>query len=167
MSNLATNEGISRSAARLRWAVFAALVLMVSLYAAARLGLDVGGAHIEYRAHGPANLAWLVADGSMALLVVALLQLTEMLRRIASGALFSSAVVRSFRGFALWLLLMALFELLAPIVLQLGTAGRSHRLEMAIDFRLVLTVGITLLLFLLARLLERARRLDEEMREFV
>jgi hypothetical protein len=28
-------------------------------------------------------------------------------------------------------------------------------------------VGVTLVLFLLARLLERARRLDEEVREFV
>jgi hypothetical protein len=64
---------------------------------------------------------------------------------------------------------MALFELIAPIAVGWAGAWNSypHKVRMAIDLRDLLTVGITLLLFLLARLLERARRPDEEMREFV
>ena len=69
----------------------------------------------------------------------------------------------------MWLLVMALFELIAPIVAGLAGATPSyqHKFRIGIDLRDLLTVGITLLLFLLARLLERARRLDEEVREFV
>ena len=65
---------------------------------------------------------------------------------------------------------MALFELVAPIVRGIaGAPGVRRRtgFAFALDLRDLLTVGITLLLFLLARLLERARGLDEEMREFV
>ena len=46
-------------------------------------------------------------------------------------------------------------------------AGSAHRMALVISLTDVLTVGITLLLFLLARLLERARQLDEDMREIV
>ena len=42
-----------------------------------------------------------------------------MLGQIASGALFSAAVVARFGSFAFWLLLMALFELFAPIALRI------------------------------------------------
>ena len=82
--------------------------------------------------------------------------------------MFSVEVIRNFRRFASWLLLMALWELLAPIVLAIAfrPAG-PHKIQMVIDFREVLTLGTTLLLFLIARLLEHARRLDEEVREFV
>ena len=160
---------IPRAARHLRWAVFAGMMLIIALYAAARFNLRLGGIHIAYRAH-TGGLDWgpLIGDGALVLLLVALFRLTQMLGRLAAGETFSAGVIRSFRGFAFWLLLMALFGMLAPIAAAfvLATPG-AHQLQVAIDFREVLTVGITLLLFLIAQLLERARSLDEEVREFV
>ena len=169
MSTETANAPISRSAARLRWAVFAAMAAIVLLYAAGRFGFPLGGAHVEVRSHGgsPA-IAQGIGDITTLLLLVALFRLTQMLGRIADGEMFSAGVIGRFRSFALWLLVMAIFALVAPIaaeLLELSQGG--HALEIRIDFREVLTVGVTLVLFLLARLLERARRLDEEMREFV
>ena len=171
MSTPTENHGpITRAAARLRWAVFAAMTIMVLLYAAARFGVRLGAAHVEYRAHGGSNgPGRAIADAGMVLLVIALWRLTQMLGLIASGQLFSAAVIGRFRSFALWLLLMALLGLFAPMAAEMlaGLKADPHRFAFAIDYRAVLTVGITLLLFLLARLLERARGLDEEVREFV
>jgi hypothetical protein len=42
-----------------------------------------------------------------------------------------------------------------------------RRLEFKLQLRDVLTIGVSLILFLVARLLERARTIDEEMREIV
>ena len=170
MSSATVNDAICRSAARLRLAVFAVIVVMILLYGAARLGLQVGHARIEYGTHGPdISIVRLAGDVSIALLLVALYRLTEMLRLIAGGDLFGVEVIRRFRSFAWWLLLMALFELAGPFLFQLASVatGTLHQIHLTIDSRDVLTVGVTLLLFLLARLLERARGIEEEMREIV
>jgi len=169
-SSAITNEAIARSASRLRWTVFSAMAVMGLLYLSARLGLQIGQARVEYQRHG--GDAWgvaPVADLTLVLLLVALYELTAMLKRIGEGELFTAGVIGRFRAFALWLLLSALLVLLAPIGLQLlGSAqDGAHRFRVVLDFREIVTVGVTLVLFLLARLLERARRLDEEIREFV
>jgi DUF2975 family protein len=169
MSSETANSPIARSAARLRWAVFAAMALMLMFYLAARFGGQLGVLKVEAQEHGPPASARVIGDIRLAFLMIALFQLTQMLARIASGELFTSSVIGKFRSFALWLLLMALFSLTAPILAEFASlsAGGAHHLAIRIDFREVLTVGVTLVLFLLARLLERARALDEEMREFV
>jgi hypothetical protein len=159
-----------RSAARLRWAVFGAMALMVALYLSARLGLRFGHARVEYEVHGTDSaVRRAFADGSVVLLMIALYQLTQMLRQIAAGDLFGPKVVAKFRSFALFPLVIALLDLAAPILSDLvrGSSGRAHLIRFNVDFRELLTVGVTLLLFLLARLLERARAIDEEMREIV
>ncbi|GAA4753805.1 hypothetical protein GCM10023264_21170 [Sphingomonas daechungensis] len=109
-----------------------------------------------------------VADISILLLSVALYQLNRMLGAIAEGDLFSARVVGSFRSFAFWLLMVSLVWVIAPIlaVLLVGPDD-SHRLEFKLQLRDILTIGIALILFLVARLLERARIIDEEMREIV
>lgn len=164
------NQGIARAAARLRWGVFAAIAVMVLLYLAALFDLQFGGAHVEYRLHevSPA-VGRLVGGGSMLLLLVALLRLTQMLKLIETGELFSAEVIRRFRGFAFWLLLLALYGLAAPILIGLaeGAGTQNHRFAFVFDLRQFLTLGITLLLFLLARLLERAREIEAEMREII
>ena len=168
MSSATTTDGIAEAASRLRLGVFAAMAVIVLLYAAGRFGVDIGSAHVEYRSHAPARWSQAVGDVSLLLLVVALFRLSQMLGGIAAGEPFSARVVGHFRGFAFWLLLAASFGLIAPPLSQLlSLPSGSHRLEIRIDFQEVLTVGVTLVLFLLARLLERARRLDEEVREFV
>jgi len=145
------------------------MALMLLFYLSARLGGQLGPVRVEAQEHGPPAWARPIGDVRILLLMIALFQLTQMLGRIASGEMFSSTVIGKFRSFAFWLLLMALFSLTAPIVAELlgQPATGELRLAVRIDFREVLTVGVTLVLFLLARLLERARALDEEMREFV
>ena len=169
MSNV-SETSIQRSASQLRAFVFGAMVLIGALFLAARLNLQFGHAHFEYRLHdlGSPFEDW-IAAGSLVLLLVALFRLTQMLKAITEGELFSIGVIRRFRGFAFWLLLMALFELVSPVIAGVLGAAASypHRILLTLNLRDILTLGITLLLFLLARLLERARSLDEEMREFV
>ena len=45
-------SSISTSAARLRWLVFAAMALLLGVYVAARLRLQIPGVHVEYLVHG-------------------------------------------------------------------------------------------------------------------
>jgi hypothetical protein len=162
------NSAIARSAARLRIAIFAVMALMVILYGAARFGVQLGGARVEARVHGQdPSTARLMADITLVLLVVAFFQLTRMLGRLASGEMFTAQVIGHFRGFALWLLLTALFGLAGPLVASLLSNGAANHFQFVLDFQKLLLVAVTLVLFLLARLLERARRLEEENREFV
>ncbi len=146
------------------------MIAMIALYVAARFGLQLGRAHVEYRLHGPDQWTTrLLADASVLLLLFALFRLTQMLGLIAAGELFSARVIAHFRSFAFWLLIVALSGLFGPMVAQLlrhsGTSGTV--LALTIDFREILSVGVTLLLFLLARLLERAREFEAEIREIV
>ena len=166
-SDAESNLSIGRAAGRLRWAVVTLIAVMLALYAAARFELRLGDLHIAYGQHGPAERSRLVSDMGMVLLVIALARLTQMLAAIAGGELFSSPVIRLFRSFAFWLLLKALAGLVVQIIAELLAHDAASPFRLIIDFRQVLTVGVTLLLFLLARLLERARGLDEEVREFV
>jgi len=162
------NDTIVRSAARLRISIFAVMALMVILYGAGRFGVQLGGATVEARVHGQdPSTAMLMADVTLALLVVAFFQLTRMLGRIASGDMFTAQVIGHFRSFALWLLITALFGLAGPLVAPLLAHGGANHFQFVLDFQKLLLVAVTLVLFLLARLLERARRLEEENREFV
>jgi hypothetical protein len=164
------DSSIQSAAARLRWLVISALAVVLLLFVIAQLGLPLAGLHVEYRTHGILPVAnRLLGFGTMILLAVALARLIQMLGRIASGELFTIEVVRRFRGFAFWLLAMALFGFVAPTVaaLILAQPGAPHRIALVLDVRELLIVAITMLLFLLARLLERARELESEVQEFV
>lgn len=169
-SDIIRDEAIRRAARRLRIAVFAATGVVFLIYLSARFGLGFGPFRFEYKVHGASlRSAQLVADGTMLLLAVALARLIQMLGLIAAGQTFSVDVIRRFRSFALWLLLMAVLGFLGPVVAALAQVqtGEPHKVAFAFQLREFLTVGITLLLFLLARLLERARELEAEMREIV
>jgi hypothetical protein len=164
------DSSIQIAAARLRWLVIAALAVLLLLFAVAQLGLPLAGIHVEYRTHGMAPAGnRLLGAGTMILLTVAMVRLVQMLGRMASGELFTIEIVRRFRGFAFWLLAMALFGFLAPTVAGLifSQPGAAHRIALIFDVRELLIVAITMLLFLLARLLERARELESEVQEFV
>lgn len=162
-------SGIAKTAARLRWAVWIVWGAILIVYAIGRLGLSLGPVQVVSRtevAAGP-GAAW-VADVLVVLLTVALYQLSRMLGAIAAGDLFSARVIGAFRAFALWLLILSLVSILAPIIASLiAGPGAEQRYEFRLQLRDLLTVGITLILFLVARLLERARTIDEEVREFV
>ena len=161
---------IGKTAKRLRWAVWIFWACIILAYVAGRLGLSLRGA-VEVQAHSTvaeSGTPMIVADVTILLLSVALYQLSRMLGAIGEGDLFSARVVGAFRSFAFWLLVLALAWVVAPIVAVFLTGpDEAHRLEFKLQLRDVLTIGIALILFLVARLLERARTLDEEMREFV
>jgi hypothetical protein len=77
-------------------------------------------------------------------------------------------VIGAFRAFALWLLIVAIVWIVAPIVVAvISGPDAEHAYALKLQLRDLLTIGITLILFLVARLLERARAIDEEMREIV
>jgi hypothetical protein len=168
-SNLLVEGQIQRTARRLRAGVIAVMAVFAAIYAVGRLGLGIPGIIVVHQAHGVGGVAaGLAADLTVFLLLVALVRLVQMLTLVGKGELFTPAVVRRFRAFAFWLLLMALCSLLAPTVLPaLGQGSGPHRVLLALQLNDLIMVGVTLLLFLLAHLLERARAIDEEMREFV
>jgi hypothetical protein len=161
-------DHIVRSAHRLRIAILVVSAVLLLLYLAGRLGLPIVGPpiHSHSRAADAVGIP-LIGDGITLCLAIAIYWLTEALRRIGPAELFSIAVIRCFRLFAFWLLLMALFGFLTPLLLARFGPPRMHRIMLVIDIRDLLLIGITLVLFLLARLLERARAIESEMREFV
>ena len=161
---------IGKTAERLRWSVWISWACILAAYVAGRFGLSFKGL-VEVQAHsseGDTGTPMVVADISILLLSVALYHLSRMLGAIAAGDLFTARVVGAFRAFAFWLLLVALVWVVAPIVAVVLTGpDEAHRLAFRLQLRDVLTIGVALILFLVARLLERARTIDEEMREIV
>ena len=155
-----------RSASRLRIAVIIAMVVVGAAIILAWVGGSLETVHVEVRDHGGGVDPLLVGTASMVLVEVALFRLIQMLGAIAAGDLFSSLVIRHFRGFAFWLLVVALVGVGLPLIGALADSGPG-RVALVFNLTKILAVGVTLLLFLLARLLERARQLDEEMREIV
>lgn len=160
---------ISNSARRLRWAVWIFWGCIVAAYAAGRFGLSLDYLSVRARASvEDAGPLMITADITILLLSVALWQLSRMLGAIAQGDLFTARVVAAFRAFAFWLLLVALVWIVAPLVgVLFAGPGDAHRLEFKLQLRDILTVGVALILFLVARLLERARTVDEELREII
>ena len=163
------NSDIGSTATRLRWGVWIFWACVLLAYAVGRFGLTFGVVRVQtHSAAGDAPSFLALADVSILLLSVALYQLTKMLGAIAQGDLFSARVVKAFRSFAFWLLLVALVWIVAPIAaVLLAGPGDARQLEFRLQMRDVLTVGVALILFLVARLLERARTVDEELREIV
>ena len=160
---------ISNTARRLRWAVWIFCGCIVAAYAAGRFGLSLDYFSVQARASvEDAGPLMIIADITILLLTVALWQLSRMLGAIAEGDLFSARVVAAFRAFAFWLLLVALVWVVAPVVaVLLAGPADGHRFEFRLQLRDILTIGVALILFLVARLLERARTVDEELREIV
>lgn len=163
------HASIAKTASKLRWAIWIIWGCILLVYTAGRLGLGVGAMRVQASsAAGVSPPIMAVADVTIVLITVALWQLGRMLGAIAAGDLFSARVVGAFRAFALWLLIVALVWIVAPIAMALVSGSEAeHRYEFKVQLRDLMTIGITLILFLVARLLERARAIDEEMREIV
>jgi len=161
-----TDEDIGRYARRLRMGVLAVFALVLLLVLCGRFGVRVAGAPVLLQSRFPPSGLFTIGDGVLLLLAVAVYWLTEALRAVGAGGLFSGLVVRRFRLFAMWMLVMALFSTLAPMVLAASAPGR-HRLMVLVDLRDLLMIGLTLVLLLIARMFERARSIQDEMSEIV
>lgn len=154
---------IAKGAKRLRAFVITLMVLMPAALAAA--WLRPRGLHVEYRGHSTVVDPIIAAGGATLLLEIALFELVRMLSLIGAGEYYSIRVIRHFRGFAFWLLVLALLSFFAHMLQP--SPGHAPRIAIGIDFRELLSVGLTLLLFLLSRLLERAGEIEQENREIV
>ena len=164
------DSAIRRYARQLRIGILVVFGLLLALIAAGRFGLRVAGAPVILQSRiAPIAGPFSVSDGILLLLAIAIYWLSEALRAVAAGELFSRVVVRRFRLFALWMLIMAIFSTLAPMLLSASrpAQGPHHRIAIVIDVRDLLLIGLTVLVFLIARMFERARALDEEVRKFV
>ena len=159
------NVTLPRRARALQLAVIGSMVVIVLLYVAARFSAAFGRVRVELGGHaGVPELPW-ASDIGMLLLVVALGRLAQMLGLLAAGNLFTVEVIGRFRGFAFWLMLSAMVGVSHPLLAELLGAADPRR--MAFDLRQWLMLLVTLFLFFLARLLERARALEEEAREII
>ena len=164
------DDRIRRYARRLRLAVLTVFGVVLALILCGHFGVRIAGAPIVLQSRSSALTSSLaIADAVLMLIAIAVYWLTEGLRAVAAGDLFSRAVVRRFRLFALWMLIAALFNTLAPMVLAAaapGAAGR-HRIMILVDVRDLVLIGLTVLLLLIARMFERARAIEAEMNEIV
>lgn len=158
---------MQNQAHRLRIIVLALLGLSLGAFLFALLDLDLGPAfRIESRAPG-GSLGW--AAVSLAPFVIALWRLAGMLRRVAGGEMFTTAVMTGFRGFAFWLMLSALASMLVPVVaasIAVARAGGGH-IPILLDVRSLLFLVAAGVLFLVARMLEEAARIEAELKEIV
>lgn len=161
------DRGIVRAARRLRIGVLATASLLGLLYLAARLQLGGDRLQVERSAAAMSELAPFAGDVLVLLLAAALIPLLRMLRAVEQGEIFSVQVVGLFRSFAMWLLLVAVVSVAAPLLLAVVDGAEDHRIALRLDVRDLLGLAVTLLLFLVARLLERTRMIEAEMREIV
>jgi hypothetical protein len=164
------DPGIARSARRLRLLVLAGIVAVVALYALGRFGPpQLGPMRIETPAAAPGWIGLRATEFALLLFVIAMARLAQMLGAIARGPLFGPQVTRAFRGFAFWLFLAILADVLVPLALASGQALRAGtgRVELAFELRDLLMLAGSLFLFLLARIMERARAIESELEEIV
>jgi hypothetical protein len=161
-----------RSAARLQLVVVGLLAIAAAAFAIDRLGIDFGP-WLQIRRHGAgAQVAaapeWAL-DLSILLFLIALAQLARMLGRLKRGEVFTAGVTTAFRSFAAWLLASAVVAVAAPLIAAVTTTapGGSGRIPMLIDIRQLSYVIAALVLFLIARMLDEAARIEAELREIV
>jgi hypothetical protein len=119
------------------------------------------------RATRHAEALW-ARDVSVVLFLVALAQLIRLLGRVAGGELLTARVAFLLRQFALWLLLSAVVAIFGPMIVAIvqGLNG-GGAIGLELNLQQVMAVVSALLFFLVSRMLDRAARIDEEMREII
>lgn len=154
-----------------RWFAIAALVLLIVAFAIARLGIDFGPQLIVvHRSHAPGTTAvGLISDLAVLLFAISLVQLIRLLGRLSSGTMFAPSVTGAFRTFAFWLMLAAVVAIGGPLVAGTAAAvlGEAHPVEVRINLRDVMFVIAGMVMFLVARMLDEAARIEAELEEIV
>ena len=163
------NPAIARSARRLRLVVWIAILLVVAIYLLGRLGPQLGPVRVETHADISGWEGRALVDLTLLLFLVALVRLAQMLGAVADGPLFGPRVTRAFRGFAFWLFLATLVDVVGgpafAIARRLADGGGTALLSF--ELRDLLMLAGALFLFLLARMLEQARAIESELEEIV
>ena len=164
-------ERLKRSAGRLQLVVILLLAVAAAAFTIDRLGIDFGS-WLQIRRHGAgaqiAQPSWAL-DLSMLLFLIALAQLARLLGRLKRGEVFTVGVTAAFRAFASWLLASAAVAVAAPLLTAATAtlANGSIRIPVLIDIRQLSYVIAALVLFLIARMLDEAVRIEAELREIV
>lgn len=158
--------GIARFARRLRYAVWALASLLALATAAAILLNFSGGPNGAYLVYDGLPRAWAapVAAASIGLVLVGLFELGRMLRLVEVDAAFSPQATRHLKRFAALLMAAVLFDVLAPPLIQM-TFRSSLRLSLDSSDALLLLVSIVF--FLVSRLLDAAAAYQEDSRSIV
>lgn len=163
-------EKLRKSAKKLHFVVWAFIILVAAAYLTGRLGLSLGPAvEVHDRRESLGSGVRLVGDLSTAMFLFAMMQLANLLRRIALGEMFGPPVTRPLRRFAFWLLLSAVVSIVGPTVVGLLYASQDSASKVLIvaDLRDLFFLVTGLVLFLVARVLETAAAIDAELREIV
>ena len=165
---------IVRNARRLRWIVLAsaAIVALLTLFAIASAFSDpVEGVDISFSPVGSAYAELAVALLSGIPFIIGLFHLARMLKGIEQGEIFTSRTIAGLKGFAFFVLLSALASILVPPIIAvasaLSAAGREVRVALTFDGGDFFVLLVSALLFLLARLLGEAQRIEDENRQIV
>lgn len=160
---------IARAAYLTRWVVIAILVISVAFQVAS---LFPDQTHIRFHRQGLAGPVGQAINIAHSLLMIfALVQLILLLKELESHAFFSLGVTRRLKTFAL-LTLLAIFTgaLLGPALSLLFTEcqpGAYCSRRFPIDMRALWSMVISLVFYLVARLLDEARRIDEDNRQII
>jgi len=163
-----------RSARRLRWAALAGIATVVAVMAAGAWVLATGArfqgaVSLSYDFDGlPPHWATLVLGTVGLLMVLALLQISAMMRAVERGAPFRSGA--RLRRFALYLFLAVLAAVLLPPLAQwLETllSSQPRRVTLSLSGEEALMLFVTGLLFFVARLIEAAQHLSDEHEQIV
>jgi hypothetical protein len=163
------NAAIARSARRLRLIVLIAICLLGGVYLFGRFGPDLGSLRVESHPVASGWVGLAIVDVTLLLFLGALVRLTQMLGAIGDGPLFGPRVTQCFRGFAFWLFLATLVEVVAgpAVAIIQAVQGGGGRAALVFELRDLLMLAGALFLFLLARMLEQARAIESELEEIV
>jgi hypothetical protein len=163
------NPAIASSARRLRLLVWAGIVLIVGIYLLGRLGPQFGPVRVETRGDVAGWEGRALIDLTLLMFVIALFRLAQMLGAVADGPLFGPRVTRAFRGFAFWLFLATVVDVVAgpAIAIAERIANDGGRASLVFELRDLLMLAGALFLFLLARMMEQARAIESELEEIV
>jgi hypothetical protein len=163
------NDSIAQSARRLRLLVIAGIALIVAIYLVGQFGPQLGPVRVQSDLESGGWTGQGLIALALFLFVIALARLAQMLSAVADGPLFGPRVTRAFRGFAFWLFLATLVDVIAAPLLQVveRVSSGGGRAILAFELRDLLMLAGTLFLFLLARMLEQARDIETELEEIV
>ena len=159
---------IARTARWTRWFVTLVLAVIIAFQLAA-LVPDLSHVRLHSARGGPYGQA--LGMLHFVFMLLALIQLLLLLRLLERGELFSSGVTRRLRAFALFALLaVTVGGLVAPLISHMTSAcqpGVPCLRRFPIDTRSVWTLITSFVFFLVARLLDEARRIDEDNRQII
>src|SRR5678815_507617 len=163
------NSAIAHSARRLRLLVWVGIALIVGIYLLGRLGPQLGPVRVETHGDVAGREGRALIDLTLLMFVIALFRLSQMLGAVAEGPLFGPRVTKAFRGFAFWLFLATLVDVIAGPAVSLVNMARAGATRTALTFELrdLLMLLGALFLFLLARMLQQDRAIESELEEIV